>query len=653
VTQYDHYLKFLDLLNSNVWNERSRATVELKKINDAEVLYKLFKVIEDRNDDNLRFNFIILLETLLSSPRHEVSGTALFGLVLWNGKSGSHSLNNKSHQLIQDYIKSSKVLRYMKIKSIRYAWGRLPRSKRDILLEVISKNHLKELSNIVLTCFQIRDDDLWIKAINTLIKFKDKRGNRYIKKILQSGSKNQDLLNTAIRAIGTLGSFYDYKLLKPYFESSHLKIQISTIRSYSKILGAFSVNRLEKIFLENENDRIKLEVLSRLGKINHKKSCTALIRFLHLGIKGDVGLHVDWALHDCENRIKIPLLIASFHEQDDKGKVRVLNFFTDVYDFRLEDFILNVLRSDQPDIIQLMTLNLCSGYPSDKIKKLLEDYIFESTGLKSYTALLELYQINKLEDEKILFRFFEQNPSLDYLSHHVILKKLSEGRVSDDLQLIALPYLENILTHGRVDLVNLVFDCLLFNANESLVEKGLEVAKNTSLDVIRDHAIKVFAKLIKTNNRYLKILEPLFHDKYFLIELSSGDVSKKFIFELSSFLMKRDDIDYTLFFNHTVSLVKDRDQELFKGIKSEDMLNQLYRFWVSYDLRFSEETIERIIGKYYSMLNEENKISFLKKLSQNARIHHMSFFYKEVILRKEALAPLVNQYIRCIHEEVL
>ena len=49
VTQYDHYLKFLDLLNSNVWNERSRATVELKKINDAEVLYKLFKVIEDRN----------------------------------------------------------------------------------------------------------------------------------------------------------------------------------------------------------------------------------------------------------------------------------------------------------------------------------------------------------------------------------------------------------------------------------------------------------------------------------------------------------------------------------------------------------------------------------------------------------------------------
>ena len=151
------HLDNLELLNSNYWNQRSAALAELKKLADSNEIYALFKEIETRNDDNLRFHFIVVLESFLHSTNYKVCGIALLCLIYWKDK-GSSALNLKASHSIQDYIHSSKVLRYLKIKSIRYAWEKMPGSKQEALLDIVSRNHLKELSSIVLSSFSINNN---------------------------------------------------------------------------------------------------------------------------------------------------------------------------------------------------------------------------------------------------------------------------------------------------------------------------------------------------------------------------------------------------------------------------------------------------------------------------------------------------------------
>jgi len=635
------HLDNLELLNSNYWNQRSTALDELKKLTDSNEIYVLFKEIETRNDDNLRFHFIVVLEHFLLSTNYKVCGIALLCLIYWKDK-GSSALNLKASHSIQDYIHSSKVLRYLKIKSIRYAWEKMPGSKQEALLDIVSRNHLKELSNIVLSSFSIKNEKLWLKAIHTLIKFKERRGNRYIKRILQHHDNNTKLIESSLKAIGILGSFYDFKIVTKYINDPNIKIQIQALRAYFRLVGFFAVSRMSKLFSSTANDKIKLEILSQLGKLNHKNSCKFLIKLLLEEHKGDVGIHVDWALHECDNRIKIPLLIKTFNKSTNQKKVTILNFLNDISDNRLEPFIFENISNNDNELVKLMTFSLSSGYPSERIIAVLEEDALQFEGLISYTALLELYNINKLENPIILKRFFETKKPLENLCHLVILKRLSENNVDESVEQYIDDYLLEAMSKGNTEIKMLAIDSCTRRPSEKIVDLILHESRFNKSDVLKESCETALINIVINKPRFLSKVPHLLIDERTIIKFSHIKLSSEFYSVLSSYLREGKISIDECFLNATKYNVETHQLDLFSTVED---VNLFLSFWFLYELDMNIETMGYVISKQYSYLSEENKVRFLEYLSYSSEIKYIDFFYKETLERMDTLSHLISPYI--------
>ena len=631
----------LDLLNSNYWNQRSAALDELKKLTDSNEIYNLFKEIEARNDDNLRFHFIVVLESFLLSSNFQVCGIALLCLIYWKDK-GSSALNMKASHSIQDYIHSSKVLRYLKIKSIRYAWEKMPGSKQEALLDIVSRNHLRELSNIVLSSFSINNEKLWMKAINTLIKFKETRGNRYIKRILQNSTSSSELTESCLKAIGLLGNFYDFKIVAKYINHSNVKIQIQALRAYFRLIGFFAVRRMSKLFFSTNNDKVKLEILSQLGKLNHKNSCKFLIKLLLEEHKGDVGIHVDWALHECDNRIKIPLLIKAFKKVANQKKVTILNFLNDVSDNRLEPFIFENISNNDNELVKLMTFSLSSGYPSSRIVTVLEEDALRFEGLVSYTALLELYNINKLENSKVLIRFFEVNKPLENLCHLVILKRLSEGNVDDSVEQYVDSYLLEAMSKGNTEIKMLAIEGCIQRPTERIVSAILHESRFNKNDSLREACEDALISIVLNKPSFLIQVPHILNEEQMILKFSQAKFSCAFFSFLSSLLEEKKVSIDKRFLNATKYNVEMHQFELFYTVED---VNLFLSYWFLYEIDMNTETMGFVIFKKYSYLSEQNKVRFLEYLSYSSDFKFVDFFYKETLSRMDTLSHLISPYI--------
>ncbi len=635
------HLENLELLNSNYWNQRSTALSELKNLTDSNEIYVLFKEIEARNDDNLRFHFIVVLESFLLSTNYKVCGIALLCLIYWKDK-GSSALNLKASHSIQDYIHSSKVLRYLKIKSIRYAWEKMPGSKQEALLDIVSRNHLKELSNIVLSSFNIKNEKLWMKAIHTLIKFKERRGNRYIKRILQHPDISSELIESSLKAIGILGSFYDFKIVIKYINNSNIKIQIQALRAYFRLIGFFAVSRMSKLFSSTSNDKVKLEILSQLGKLNHKNSCKFLIKLLLEEHKGDVGIHVDWALHECDNRIKIPLLIKTFKKSSNQKKVTILNFLNDVSDNRLEPFIFDNISNNNNELVKLMTFSLSSGYPSRRIISVLEEDALQFEGLISYTALLELYNINKLENPQILRSFFETKKPLENLCHLVILKRLSEGNIDERIEQYVDDYLIDAMSKGNTEIKMLAIESCTRRPTEKIVDLILHESKFNKSDVLKEACEETLINIVVNEPRFLNKVPHLLNDERTIMKFSHIKLSSNFYSTLSSYLKDGSNSVDERFISATKHNLETHQFDLFCSVED---VNLFLSYWFLYKIDMNIETMGYVISKQYSYLSEENKVRFLEYLSYTSEIKYIDFFYKETLAPMETLSHLISPYI--------
>ncbi len=637
----NHYLKLIDNLNSAYWNERSKALEEIKSINDSEVIFEIYKEVQRRNDNNLRFQLLVVFEFLLQSNKEDMSGIAICGLIQWKEKAND-GLGTKSGQLINDYIHSPSILRYLKIKSIRYAWSHLPKSKRYTLTEVISKNQLRELSSNLISNFKIRDEDLWILTIKTLIRFKDGRVLKSVKKILSLNLKNIELNYQCILALGKLGSFFDSFLVNKYLKDSNTKIQVATVRALSELLGLFAVSKLREVLEDDYSDKVKYEAVSRLGKLNSRSSCKVLVNLLKSGLSGDLGLQVEWALHDIDNRVKIPILINEFQNGIEHDKMKILNFLTDVYDQRLESFILNTLKSKESEMIKMMTMNLSSNCQSDRVVNALEKYIGQFEGLLSYTAMIELYEINQFKNSDILEQFFEAYPDLDNLCHQIVLKALVEGPVAESLHEYVILYIEKIFSSKRLDLIHLALDVAVSFPSIAVIEELIILVKRTKIDTIVQSARRALAEIVSQRPIYIPQVRALFNDEEFCKDLKLLNMSVDFIDELSVFIKTVGHEHFENTIEYLREHIEGNATTYFNGVGNVD---SFFELWVLCNLRLDEEGINQFIADYYPKLSEENKMKFLYYLSIHPHHKYHDFFYRELIEREEQLSHILNPYL--------
>jgi len=645
MSQHRKSLAIIDALNSSYWSERTEAIETLKKIDDPDIFLFIFKEIEKRNDNNLRFQLLVIFETLLQSNREEVCGVSIYALVQWKEKRND-ALAAKSSKIIYEYIHSPQTLRYLKIKSVRFAWQKLPRSKRHTLTDVIGKNQLIELSRNLISNFLIRDERLWVKTIKILVRFRDKRVVKNVKKILLLDIKNDDLMVECINALGLLGSIWEYGTIKRYFKHPSLLVQVVAVRSFSRLTGNYGIGHLKTVIKSDLDEKVKIEAMTRLGRTNTKRSCRLLIELLLEGLKGDLGMHVNWALYDIDNKIKVPLLISSFFKTSDQGKMTIVNFLTAIYDKRIAPFILKVLVSNENEMIKIMVINLCSGYSTPQIISILEKYTLEFEGIISYTAMIELYEMNGLSNSIILETFFKKSLPVDSLCHQVVLKKLGNKNISESLMEYIPNYIDFFLSSKRNDLKLLVIDICPIYTSITIITKLIDMALHDSSENIAKASKRSLSKIVLNEPRYLSKMIMLFSDEYFISSIYDQDLTIPFVNELS-ILTSVSDINFSLRLKEKLSPYL--EEVLNHHFEEINNIDSFFFMMMRCGVELSTLESEVLLHNVYSHISRENRIQFLEYLAYNPDSKYTDFFFNEIIAQKD-LPHLLNLYMSNLSE---
>lgn len=644
---HKNYILLIDALSSSQWSERTDALESIKKINDSDTFFSIFQEIEKRDDSNLRFQFLVIFEKLLKSDREDLSGVAIFALVIWKERDNT-ALATKSSHIMNEYIHSPQILRYLKIKSVRFAWKKVPLSKRHALTDVISKNQLKELSSNLISNFLINDEKLWIKTIKTLVRFRDKRVVRSVKKILRLNNSNDELTAECINALGVLGSIWEYSTVRRYFKHQDPLVQIIAVRSFSLLTGNYGVTQLNKIIRDSVNEKVKGEAIARLGRINTKRSCSSLIALLLERPRGYIGLYIDSALHHIDNKVKIPMLIDSFYKVSAQERMTILNFLADIYDTRIASFILKILNSNENEMIKVMAINLSSSFPSSEIISMLERYTLEFDGLISYTAMIELYDINQLSNSTILNTFFKKSLPIDNLCHHVVLKRLEDKKNSTSVIKFVPTYIETFLSSERNDLKFLAINICEMYTNNSIVTMLIDLALNKLSENLSKASKRSLAKIAHNEPKYLSKMNMLLSDDYFISALSEEDFTTSLVNELS-ILTARTNLAPSIEFNtKLVEYLEIISRQNFDKIYNLDLF---FSMIIQCGIEFSTFILDDFLLNIYPRISLDNKKLFLQYIAYNPESRYTDFFFYEVIAH-EGFCDLLNVYMSNFAEVV-
>ena len=492
---------FKDINNPN-WAIRTEGIKKLSILQKPEEVRKTFLFLEKENDDGLRFAFLQLLEFLLEKNDGDVCGSSLYCLILFSERK-TGKLKSKSLELIDSFFNASTHFRYVKVMAFRYCWRYLPSNRRLNVTRIAGKYKLLEVTPLVLDNFNIKDEELHLVTVKVLRGFGDARGNKYLKDLLVSNNLN--LVRETILTLGELGNFFDFYQIKPFLNHNNQKIQLVSIFALTQLMGDFSASLLIKLFNDVESNAIRFEIFTRLGKLKSKKAARFLVDEYLKENGTDIDLHLEWAFHDQEKDILIPVLINSFKKTDEQNQYKILSFFGEIYDHRCLSLLREVIEGSYNQFLKMAAFESVSAYDEPDLMKVITGYLNDVDDPLCYYALNSLFAHPSVEYKEILYKMLKKDISSSSLLHNVMLTFLREKYTGMEKDPVILEYVfKTIKDNDPNNQYLAVLACVKYN-DPQIFSYLCHMLMSHDQNNIKEGLAKSIIKIISINPEYLEI----------------------------------------------------------------------------------------------------------------------------------------------------
>jgi len=380
--------QLIERLNSPFWFVRTKAVKEFESIDSSEYLREIYIQIEKSHDDSLRWILLEGVALCLLNSNAVIIGEALLILIL-ESEQKNIKIKNEAKRKIRTFFENQEVFRYLKVLGLRHCMSHLPNNKRKLVTSLVAEYKVVEVVPLILENFQSKDSELRILTIEVLRKLSDARGNRYLKEILND--PNSAELEIAIRALGKLGSPFDFRSLTTHLHHHHPKTRVSAVIAISKLLKVFSLPFLYSAYKQNKSSLMRREIIHQVGKIHHKLSARFLLHFYNLEDDFNLIQQFDWAFHEMPKHITLPVIIKRFAKQSETTQFRLVRMIGEFNDSRCITLLKQILKHETREIVLIEAFDVAVIFNSPKLlEHILEAEKSSSSPLAHYALLSSL-----------------------------------------------------------------------------------------------------------------------------------------------------------------------------------------------------------------------------------------------------------------------
>lgn len=519
ITEQAHRL--IENLNSPFWFVRTKAIKEFEFIDSHEYLREIYIQIEKSHDDSLRWILLEAVSLCLLSSNVIIIGEALLVLIL-ESEQKNIKIKNEAKRKIKSFFENQEVFRYLKVLGLRHCISHLPKNKRKIVTSLVGEYKVAEVIPLILENFQSKDSELRVLTIEVLRSLSDSRGNRYLKEILENPDSPE--IESAIRALGKLGSPFDFRSLTTHLHHHHPKTRISAVIAVSKLLKVFALPFLYSAYKQNKTSLIRREIIHQVGKIHHKLCAHFLLHFYNIESDFNLIQQFDWAFHEMPKQKTLPVIIKQFSKQSETTQFRLVRMLGEFNDSRSVNLLYQILKTESREIVLIEAFDVAVIFNSPQLLELILDREKSpSSPLVHYALLSSLKHtcFNRLEHFRhwinkedlsiaviqLLLNFADDN-YLELRENHIVYKDVQK-------------FLQKSIQHTHMDVLLSAIDCSWKFMDKSLyqslyypflIEKKSLILKSFSLCFIKalidNPELLLINPEILNNNEITKRFQP-------------------------------------------------------------------------------------------------------------------------------------------------
>ena len=627
-------LRLIENLNSPFWFVRTKAVKEFESIGSSELLRELYIQVERKHDDSLRWIFLEGVALCLLNSNAVIIGEALLILIL-ESEQRNVKIKNEAKRRIRTFFGNQEIFRYLKVLGLRHCIAHLPKNKRNIVTLFVAEYKVVEVIPLILENFQSKDVELRILTIEVLRKLSDSRGNRYLKKILNDAESPE--LEVAIRALGKLGSPFDFRSLTTHLYHHDPKTRLAVVIAISKLLKVFALPFLYSAYKQNKSPVIKREIIHQVGKINHSLSAKFLLHFYNLENDFNLIQQFDWAFHENPKHITLPVIIRNFSKQSETTQFRLVRMIGEFNDSRGITLLKQILKNETREIVLIETFDVAVIFNSTiLLEHILDAELSASSNIVHYALLSSLKHtcFDRIEH----FRKWIKKENLPVSLAQLLIQFASvnfqdikkDSSAFNDVQ----EFLKKYISHSHMDVLLSALDCSwkymdkdLFNSlyQHFLLEKKSLLLKSYTL---------CFIKALTENPDLLTLRPKILNNEHLVKHFQPSKVSVDFWNIFLNCFRSDSSIGGDLFWEkHALAIGKSLVQWVLKA-QTFEFVPEAIKLIRKSDCEIEEELLNFMISDIYVLGDDQLKYQILLFVAEFGRLDDFNFLWNESLKTK-------------------
>lgn len=606
-------------LNSPHIAVRNEALNHLHNIRDIDEVNYFFKIAKESEHDDYIYNIIINCENNLKVIDVDRSKLCVYILFFFHHRKAGR-IRELARKVLQNFFRNTDINDPLKAHCLRFAWRELDNQSRRLVIKFMVDFKYDELSYLLLDVFQYDDIKVFKATLDALIFFKETRANRFLRVKLQTELQDTDLLADIISAIGKLGSFIDYQMVKSFIKHSDDKVIAATLMALPNLSLPRSLKDLAKLF-PNLKSEHKKNMLHAVSNTNSIESLLFLLNLLQKNYQNDLNL-IQWAIFNISVRKKVKTIIHYYHHaQDNIFKYHLLNILADFHDDRCSKLYQHIIEHENNKLFRIVAIESLGTYDDFKAKNTLENIFLSHTefSLSAFQGLLKSSLSSMLS---ALSRYFE-TPEIHTVAHDQLALSYLRNESTINIQ-HAINYISEKIQSPNLEIKLMAIDAVKVHHNSETVSTLLQLTK-TENHIVQDSArnilhavINHFPYYISPKNLSAEMLETIACIDYFKADY-------KLILHTVNIYEMAKSLKLKKVLNKNLKILEIRLNTILENqtITQHDQINLIY-FMLMNSMGLSPANSQLVIKELYPLLEDQVKQLFLRQIleSQNSKPFH-------------------------------
>jgi hypothetical protein len=640
-------LQIILSLRSTEWNVQVEAIKSFLAIDDLSSIKVIHDYILETKDENVRGYFYKLIKKIFVLDDIDLISHCVFYL------SKYHTEDNPAVQLqvedLIDYFFELDIHLFYKLESVKQIWMEGDLDQRMYFTKKIGEHKLFQLSSLILDNLSYTNEKLVFISITTLKNLGDARASRFLSQLLESD--NPKIVSSSIIAIGEIGYFYDYLRIREFLLHELEEIQVAAVWAYSKLIKSFGCKKLHEVYNQTSSNKVKIEILHRLGKIGSKKSTNTLIDILKTERKPILVNRVSWAMHEVENSSKVPVLIERFKKSEPLFQNKLLPIISESFDDRCFDLFVDNIRHSKNDFVVMSSLESITIYHRDECIDDIKKMAFDEKNPFRYFALSSLLNHDNIDHKKIICDIIALKLEDSSLLHQLVMNaiKIKLKDVSHVEEIV--DYVFHHLTSNNTNNRYMALEAIVKVPHEKLLRKLHQL---TFTDNFKD-LVKTSARVFRTiTELYPEVVYAYYDyllDPKLVDELDDIAVEKEFFNNLLD-VCSYEEVKYLGpilsqcrqdFVDNILNLLSELELD---DIEKLDDVTNILSFQLSTELQF------KILDFYQVEKSPERRLVALKIMAQGNNKRIFDYVLHEIDFHKKDKLEILRSVSKSLRREI-